>query len=120
MQVAIHGMDEPERRIDGIVFRLFVHIGESIRNHALGQLRGIGLDYLPCDLIATCHQAESRQGDEGVPSPICKPWIAGNHRLSISSSRRIRTRGGPESAGQWVVHRHGFLHRFTTVMLLSL
>src|SRR5438309_1223579 len=65
-------------------------------------MRGERFDGLPGYLPPACYQAESRQRDEGVSSPVGEPGIAGNDGLLAASCREIDLHGAPEFVGQWI------------------
>ena len=112
-------MDKPERGVDRVVFRLLACIGEAVRHHAFGHVRGEGGNDLPGHIQSTGDQAEAGQRDERVASPIGKPGIPGYDRLLVAPLGQITFRSTPEFASQRIIGWGG-LPDCVTARLLTL
>ena len=72
---------------------------------------GKGLQDLSRCAIPPRHQAEARQRNEGVPSPIGKPGIACDDRLLLASCGDEGLRGAPQPSHQIIAGRRFARHQ---------
>jgi hypothetical protein len=88
--------DEPQRRVDGVEFRLFAGIGEPIRQHAVGD----GTCPFEQDVSRLSQpsrrDAQTADRDERVSAPVGEPRITGHDSASAAPAYEIRVRGAIE------------------------
>ena len=77
-EVFLHGIEQPQRRIDGVVFGRGAIIGKAIGQHALADMAGEGAQNARNHIEARSAMHESGQRDHGVAAPVGEPWITGD------------------------------------------
>src|SRR5690349_22583711 len=87
--ISMYSLKVPKSRIDGVVFRDFIEIRKSIRQHALINIAGKGSQNTARDLSASCGNGEAWQTDHCVATPIAKPVITRNHAAAILFSSSV-------------------------------
>ena len=77
--IAAHGFDEPQRRVDRIIFRRSAAIGKAIGQHAPIDVSREGAQNGGGELGTSGRQREPGQRDHRVAPPVAEPVIAGDH-----------------------------------------
>ena len=76
-------------------------IGETVRDHSLGNGVGPTNEDTSGGLVIVACKAESANGDKRIATPIGKPRVAGNDRFSVLSFDDVLL-GGTFDAGDFL------------------
>src|SRR5258708_33831736 len=69
LQERADGLEEPQRRIDSVVFRSLAGVGKAIRQHPLIDMPGKHSEDTPGDVRASDGQSQPRESNHGVSPP---------------------------------------------------
>ena len=83
LEVGAPGLQVPERGIHTVVVGPGAGTGKDIRQHALVDEAGEGLENAPRALLAAGGERQPGQGDHGVAAPVAEPRVARNHGLAV-------------------------------------
>jgi len=75
----MHGVEEPEAGVDGVVLGAGAGIRESIRQKPVVHRAGKGRKDVPRDAESAGRQTETRKRDHRIPAPVGEPVIPGDN-----------------------------------------
>lgn len=81
-QIVVNGDDEPQRGVDGVVFRQAAAVGETVRHHAFGDRVGPFEQDRFRFLMPARREQQTAHRDEGIAAPVGEPRKARDDRLA--------------------------------------
>ena len=83
LDVAVERVEEPERRVGGVVEPLVLALGEQVGDQAVADVVGEGAQDVAGLGVPAGGQRQALEADHRVAAPVGEPVVAGDHRAHL-------------------------------------
>ena len=87
LEVAVDGVEEPERGVGGVVESLLLALGEEVGDEAVADVVGEGAEDVAGLAVPAGAEGQPLQADHGVAAPVGEPVVAGDDGAHLVAGR---------------------------------